>query len=828
MLKNYFTIAWRNILRNKINSTINISGLAIGMACVILIALYITDELSYDKFFGNVDHVYQVNLDANFGGQQFYTSGTPPPVGIAMKKEFPEIKAYTRMYALGAQVVSNEVAGNKTQNHFTERRIFGVDSNYLQVFDYALVQGNAAECLQKGHSVVITQEMAKRYFGNDNAIGKTLLLDQYKEPFTVTAVLKNPPEQSTFRFDMLIPMIDCPMVKQFTWSWVWGQVNTYVLLNDNIKDLPAAVAALDKKFPAMVRVQAAAAFKRIGQPLDELIKKGGKWDFHLQPFTDVHLHSANIGTSYITLGDIKYVYIFAAIAFFIIVLACVNFMNLSTAQSAKRAKEVGIRKVLGSMRVQLMRQFLAEAMLYSFISAIIALLLVVTLIPAFNQLSGKTVAFASIFHNGIWLFILLLTLVTGLLAGSYPAFYLTSFNPVSVLKGVGLFKKGANQLMRNGLVVFQFGVSIALIICTIIVFQQLRFAQNKDLGLKKDNVVILPNMEKMHNSQEETFRQQLTSMPGVANASITSDVPGVAFYGFTDFYIPVPSDPTEHLSKDITLTSLVTDEYFIPSLKMQLLSGRNFSKDFNDSTSVIVNETTVKQVGWKHPLGKYITYPGGDGQQFKVIGVVKDFNVQSLRNVVTPFALFHVSSKTNQLNTSYAIISARTTEMPALMKNIENKWKEFLPGVPFEYSFLDKDYEALYRADERMGSVFGVFTFFSILVACLGLFGLSIYTAERRTKEIGVRKVLGASVQSVVTLLSADFLKLVGLAAIVSFPVAWWAMNTWLQAFAYRINIEWWVFIASGVLALLVALCTISFHAIKAALANPVKSLRTE
>jgi len=827
MLKNYFTIAWRNILRNKVNSGINITGLAIGIACVILIVLYITDELGFDRSFSKVNRIYQVNLDANFGGQQFYTSGTPPPVGVAMQKEYPEIKAYTRMYALGTQVVSSDV-NNTKQNNFTERRIFGVDSNYLQIFDYAVKQGNANACLQKGHSIVITAEMAKRYFGNDDAIGKTLLLDQYKEPFTVTAVLQTPPEQSTFRFDMLIPMVDCRMVKQFTWSWVWGQVNTYVLLNDNIKDIPATVAALDKKFPAMVKVQAAAAFKRIGQPLDELIKKGGKWDFHLQPFTDVHLHSANIGTSYITLGDIKYVYIFAAIALFIIILACVNFMNLSTAQSATRAKEVGIRKVLGSIRGQLIRQFLTEAMLYSIISVIVALALVLLLIPAFNQLSGKQIAFGNILHNGIWLFIILLTIVTGLLAGSYPAFYLTSFNPISVLKGVGLFKKGASQLMRNGLVVFQFGVSIALIICTIVVFQQLQYAQNKDLGLKKDNVIVIPNMEKMQSNREETFRQQLTGMPGAVNASISSDVPGVAFNGFTDFYIPVPSDPSEHLSKDITLTSMVTDEYLVPSLKMQLLKGRNFSKDYNDSTSVIVNETTVKQVGWKNPIGKYLVYPGGDGQKFKVIGVVKDFNVQSLRTTVTPFALFYVSSKTNQLNTSFVIMNVHTTNMPGMMKGLESKWKSFLPGVPFEYSFLDKDYEALYRADERMGSVFGVFTFFSILVACLGLFGLSIYTAERRTKEIGVRKVLGASVQGIVSLLSTEFIKLVCIASLVAFPVAWWAMHAWLQDFAYRISLQLWVFVTAGLLALLIALCTISYQAIKAAMANPVKSLRTE
>ena len=828
MIKNYFKIAWRNILRNKVNSGINIAGLAIGIACVIMITLYIQDELKFDRFFSKADHIYQVNLDGNFGGQQFYTSGTPPPVGIAMQKEFSEIKAYTRMYALGNQIVSND-AGSKTQNHFTEKRLFGVDSNYLQVFDYGVKEGNAATCLLSPHSVVITEEMAKRYFGNEESIGKTLVLDQYKQPFTVTAVLYNPPSQSTFRFNMLVPMADCPMVKQFSWSWVWGQVNTYVVLNDNITDGAKTVAQLEKKFPAMVRVQAASAFKRIGQPLDELYKKGGKWDFHLQPITDVHLHSANIGTTNITLGDIKYVYIFSVIALFIIVLACVNFMNLSTAQSAIRAKEVGIRKVLGSVRGQLIKQFFTEAMLFSFISALCAIALVVLFLPSFNQVSGKVIRFADVFSGSTCVFVVALAIITGLLAGSYPAFYLTSFSPVSVLKGVGLFKKGGgNNVMRNGLVVFQFAVSIGLIICTIVVFQQLKFAQNKDLGLKKENVVILPNAQKMNPGEEETFRQEVSKIQGVTNATISSDVPGINFNGFTDFYVPISTDVKEKLAKDVTLTSFVVDEYFVPSLKMQLLQGRNFSKEYDDSTSVIVNETTVKQIGWKQPIGKYINYPGGDDQKFKVIGVVKDFDVQSLRSTVTPFALFHVSSKTNQLATSYVMLSLSTATLTQSMQLLESKWKQFLPAVPFEYSFLDKDYEALYHADVQMGTVFGIFTGFSILVACLGLFGLSIYTAERRTKEIGVRKVLGASVQGIVTLLSKDFLKLVFISAIVAFPVAWWAMSKWLQDFVYRIQIQWWVFALAGLLALVIALVTISFQAIKAALMNPVKSLRSE
>ena len=826
MFRNYIKIAWRNILRNKTNSIINIAGLAIGIACVVLITLYVRDELKFDRFFKNADRIYQVNLDGMMGGQGGLLSNTPPSVGPALQRTFPEIAAFTRFYVMGNEVISNG-AESKTQNHFTEKKLLAVDSNFLQVFDYAISEGNASTCLQKTHAIVLTETTAKKYFGTTHAIGKNLVLDEYKDPFEVTAILKDIPSQATIQFDLLVPMAACPPVLHFSWSWVWLQVNTYVLLNKNVSTDPASIKQLVGKFPAMVKVQAASAFKRIGQPYEEFIKKGNKWDFYLQPLTDVHLHSANISTQFLyTIGDIKYVYIFSAIAFFIIILACVNFMNLSTAQSASRAKEVGIRKVLGSMRRQLIKQFLAEAMLYSIISAVIALILVALFLPLFNTISGKALIFSDIFAGGIWLFIIALVLLTGLLAGSYPAFYLTSFNPVAVLKG-GVFKKSLSSLfIRNGLVVFQFTISIALIICTIILFQQLQFTQNKDLGLKKDNVIIIPNAEKMEPSAEVTFRQQLNSLPGVIHASITTSVPTLKSFG--DTYIPEVTAGEESLVKDISLNSFMVDEQFIPALHIQLLQGRNFSKDFNDSTSVIVNETTVKQVGWKTPLGKYMTYPGNNDQRFKVIGVVKDFDVQSVRDTVSPFVLFHHSSKTYTTGTSYLVADIKSKNTKTLLAQLSEKWKTFAPSVPFEYSFLDKNFEALYNDEQRMGTVFGIFTFLSIAVACLGLFGLSVYTAERRKKEIGVRKVLGASVQSVVNLLSTEFIQLVCAASVIAFPLAWWAMHTWLQDFAYRTPILWWVFAVAGLLALLIAILTISFQAVKAAVANPVKSLRTE
>jgi len=500
-------------------------------------------------------------------------------------------------------------------------------------------------------------------------------------------------------------------------------------------------------------------------------------------------------------------------------------MNLSTAQSATRAKEIGVRKVLGSAKLQLVKQFLTEAILYSFIATIIALVLVLLLIKPFNQVAGTALEFNFIFYWKTLLFIAALCLLTGLLAGIYPAFYLTSFNPITVLKGLTLFKNNiGNLFIRNGLVVFQFTVSIALIICTIIVFQQLKYTQNKDLGLNKENVVVIANTKRL-GSNEETFRQEITKQNGIMNASISSSIPTKNNFG--DGYVPEPTETDKPLMKDIGLSSFMVDENFIPTLKMHVLQGRNFSKEFSDSASVILNETAAKMIGWKIAVGKYLSYPGND-QRFKLIGVVKDFNVASLRETVEPFALFHTSSQTYNLNTSYISVRLQAGNINNYLQQLEDKWKNFAPNTPFDYSFLDNDFDALYRSEQRMGTVFGIFTFLSLFVACLGLFGLSVFTAERRKKEIGVRKVLGASVQSVVALLSKDFLKLILLSAVIAFPVAWFSMNKWLEDFAYRISIGWSVFIIAGFAALLIALLTISFQAIKAAIANPVKSLRTE
>lgn len=823
MIKNYFTTAWRNMMRNKTSSIINVSGLSIGIACVLTIVIYIQNELHYDKFHKDADRIFQVVLNGNMSGQEFWGGNTAPPVGAALTNNIPEIESYTRFYEPNDIVVRYEENGRSS--FFTEKNILAVDSNFLQLFGFKMLEGNAATALMKPGSVVITESIANKYFGDEKAIGKTLSMREDKRPFTVTAVLKDLPSSSSIQFEFLMPVADFPVVKRFSWSWVWRLMVCYVKLKPNVPTDKAGIQKIESKFPAVVRVQAANGFRRIGKPFDEFIKSGGKWDFHLLPLTDVHLRSGNINLPWLShISNIKYIYIFGSIALFIILLACVNFMNLSTARASSRMKEVGIRKVSGSTKAQLIKQFLSEAILYSFISSVIAVILVLLLLKGFSTIIDEPVNFQTAFTPAIWIALIGLTILIGFLAGSYPAFYLTSFKPVLVLKGKNLFSPGKRTLfLRNGLVVFQFFISTLMIIGTIVVLKQLYFFRNTDLGFNKENVVVISSSNRLA-SGEETFKQSLKQMPGVLNASITTSIPSANAFG--DSY--QPEDEGNKKSAEINLNSFMVDDAFIPTLNIKVVKGRNFSKEFNDSASVILNEEAVQQIGWKDPVGKWLEYPGGNNTRFLVIGVVKNFNVQSLQNPIVPFALFHPSSKTYGWGESNTVVRIKGGNIGNTIQQLEDQWKSFTNTEPFDYSFLDEAFDAQYRSEQRLGSIFSIFAALSIFIACLGLFGLSAFMAEKRTKEIGVRKVLGASVPNVVVLLSKDFLKLTLVASVIAFPVAWYFMNKWLEDFAYRININWTVFIIAALCTLLVALLTVSFQAIKAAIANPVKSLRTE
>ena len=824
MFKNYFKTAWRNMLRNKVSNVINVAGLSIGIACALLIAIFIQNELSYDKFHKDANRIYQVVLNGNMDGQEFWAGNTPPPVGSALVNNIPEIETYTRFYKPNNVVVRYEENG-KTDEFFTEKGVLAVDSNFLDVFSFPAVEGNATTALLKPGSVVITEDIAKKYFGNEKAIGKLILMDQSKKPFVVTAVIKNVPSQSSLQFDFLTPVADYPVVKRFSWSWVWQQMVCYVKLKSNVSNDARGIQELESKFPAVVSVQAANGFKRIGKPFDEFIKSGGKWDFHLLPIKDVHLRASDIGMPWLShISNIKYIYIFGSIALFIILLACVNFMNLSTAKAANRAKEVGIRKISGSTKTQLIKQFLSEAYLYSIISSLFAVAFVALLLQRFSSIIDEPVTLKTAFTTPIWLSLAGLTILVGLLAGSYPAFYLTSFKPVFALKGKNLLSSGKKSLIiRNALVVFQFTISTIMIIGTLVVLKQLKYFRNTDLGFNKENVVVISATNRLGES-EESFRQTISQMPGIMNASITTSIPSGSVFG--DSYQPEPENV--QTTKEIGLNSFMVDNEFIPTLRIKVFQGRNFSREYNDSASVILNEEAIKQIGWKNPIGKWLKYPGGNDTRFKVIGVVKNFNIESLRAAIMPFALFHSSSKSYGVGVSNIVAKIKSGDLNKTISSLESKWKTFVSGQPFDYDFLDAQFDAQYRSEHRLGNILSLFATLSIFIACLGLFGLCAYVAERRTKEIGIRKVLGASVQSVVVLISKDFLKLTLIASILAFPVASWMMNKWLEDFAYRINIEWTVFVVAGLSVLLISLITISFQAIKAAVANPVKNLRTE
>ncbi|MCM4161482.1 FtsX-like permease family protein [Antarcticibacterium flavum] len=822
MIRNYIKIALRNILRYKASSMINVSGLAIGLCSVILIALFIQDELQYDQFFEDSAQIFRVNVEGKMGENEFYAGYTPPPAGAKLVNNFPEIESYTRIFRPGVNVLQNS---DDQEKQFNEDNIFAVDANFLELLSYPLAKGDPKTCLAETNSIVITPQVAKKYFGEADPMGKILLYGEDKSPMKVTGVLHDLEDlPASVKFDILVPVENFGVVNYFNWSWVWLNMVTYVKVTEQAAANPGLVQHLESQFSEMLRVQAADAFKRIGQPYEEFLEKGNKWDFHMQPLADIHLHSGDIVSSITEHNNIKNLYIFGIIALFIIILACVNFMNLATAQSSRRTKEIGIRKVLGSARSQLIRQFLTEAALFSFIATMLAVLLTILFLPVFNEIAGKSIGLQNLIAPEIWMLILGLALVTAVLAGVYPAFYLTSFAPVNILKG-GIGKNFKSRFIRNELVVFQFIIAIALIISTIIVYTQLDYANSRDLGYDRENIIILNNTEKL-GAAEEAFRQEIAALPQIKSTTISSNVFTKGAFG--DFYVPETNEPGETVSQDLALSSYLVDDRFIETLDLKLKEGRGFERRFNDSLSVVINETAARQIGWENPLGKTIRYPGGQQESYTVVGVLKDFNVQSLHTPIEPFALFSKSSQSYTSPTSYITVKLNPGNPQRTIQAIEAKWQEFQANVPFEYSFLDEDLAAAYVTDRRLAKLFGIFTSLAIFVACLGLFGLVAFTAQQRTKEIGIRKVVGAGVTDIVRLLSVDFIKLVCIAVIIASPLAWYGMSRWLQDFAYRIDIAWWMFALAGSFALMIALLTVSFQAVKAAVANPVKSLRTE
>ncbi|WP_221392368.1 ABC transporter permease [Dyadobacter sp. NIV53] len=805
MFQNYFKIAWRNLLRNRAFSAINIAGLSIGLASCMLISLYVLDELSFDRYNEKADQIVRVVFKGTMQGGKINEAHVMPPTAQAIKADYPEVVAATRLRQGGFPKV---FVGNK---QYTGDPMAFVDPNFFEIFTLPLVQGNSKTALTEPNTIIITQELAEKYFARRDVLGKVVKFKDSDIAYKITGVMEKVPANSHFHYDIFISMTGLEEAKST--SWMQSEYFTYLLLQKGFD-----YRKLEAKLPQTVaKYMGPQLQKAMGVTLSEFRKSGNDIGLYLQPLTEIHLYSSasyDLGNS----GDIKYVYIFGAVAIIMLLIACINFMNLSTAGASKRAREVGVRKVMGSEKIELVWQFLLESVLLTSIALVLATIFGFIALPLFNKLSGKDLSLQLNSVPAVLSGILLFGLIVGILAGSYPAFFLSSFKPISVLKGKFTSDKGSIGL-RSGLVIVQFFISITLIIGTTVVYQQLKYIQNKKLGYNKEQVLILDSWALGKN--QEVFHDEILRDPEVINVSSSGYLPAGPSYN-NNFMI-YPEDKSTQLVKTLRYD---VDVNYIPTLGMEMAAGRNFSKEFgNDTSGVILNETAVKMMGWKNDaLNRTITNTNNDGKKntYRVIGVVKDFHFRSLHERITPLAMV-LSGGAGTM-----IIKVKTRNMTALLSKMKTQWDTFKPEIPFAYSFMDERINNTYLAEQKTGQILGVFAGLTIFVACLGLFGLATFTAEQRTKEIGVRKVLGASVTSVVALLSKDFLKLVAVAIIIATPVAWYGMNRWLQDFEYRINISWWIFALAAILSVGVALLTVSFQSIKAALMNPVKSLRSE
>ncbi len=800
MFKNYLKIAFRNVQKHKAYAFINIAGLAIGMACCILIISFITTELSYDQFHENKDNIYRLGLDASLGGNQMLMPISTAPAAPALIQEYPEVLDAVRFSPVGNVSIKDK------DLEFFEENVAFVDSSFFNVFTFPLIKGDPRTALKTAYSMVMTEDAAKKYFGDEDPIGKILKVDN-RNDYTVTGVVENSPKNSHFTFDIL-----CSFESLYAQNrermevWLSFSYYTYVLLQDNFDP-----KELENKFPALVETHMGPTLKAVG----------GKIDFFLQPLTQIHLRS-HMENEMSANSDIAYIYIFAAIALVILFIACINFMNLSTARSALRAREVGIRKVVGAERKELIRQFLGESLIYSFFSMLVAIGLAHLVLPLFSSLSGRDL---TIDYFGMpWLIPSLIGMIlfVGLAAGSYPALFLSSFQPVKVLKG--RLKAGAtNARFRSILVVGQFVISIGLIISTGVILNQLRFMKNKNLGFEKRNILVVTTSDGPARESIESIKQEFKKIPGVLNAGLTSQLPGRE--ASVSPYVPEGFSATEaQLMKGIDI-----DHDFIPTLGITIIAGRNFSPEFGTDASdaIIINEAAARKFGWTEPIGKKIEDFSGeeieDRSARTVVGVIKDIHMSSLHNLIMPLYINNESDDWDSI-----ALKISPNNVGGTIDKLRAKWSELYPNQSFDYYFLDDSLATLYESEGRLSQIFSSFTLFAIFIACLGLFGMASFTAEQRTKEIGIRKVLGASVSGVVVLLAKDFLKLVLIANILAWPLAYLAMKEWTKGFAYQAGIGVWMFVITGVLAAVIALLTVSFQSIKAALSHPINAIKYE
>lgn len=812
MLKNHIKIAWRNLKRQPFFTFLNTFGLAIGMAGGILISLYIYDELSFDKMFADANRIYRVDIDIKFGGAEMEAAQTAAPLAAAMQNDFSQVETTVRFRTQGSMLIKR----NETNDNSKELSTTFVDSTFFDMFGIKLLAGDAKSALTQPNTLVLTRSTAEKHFGSNNAIGKTLLINN-NDTYTVTGVIDDLPKNSFLRdYTIFMAMAGHPASQEDN----WGGNNFFTF----IKLIPTANIA-DIKMPLqgfLEKYMLPWAQKYFpGMTAESFAASGNYMKYYTTPLTDIHLYSTK-DFEMSANSSIQNVYILSFIGLFLILLACVNFMNLSTAHSLKKAKEVGVRKTLGSNKKELIQQFLIESGLISFISLLLAILVSIVMLPLFNQLSGKSISLP-LSNPLFWLILLVATILLGLLSGSYPAFFMSKFKPAKTLKGGGQTSVGGGNI-RNGLVVFQFAISIFLIVSTLVVFQQLKFIQGKDVGYSKDQVLLINDTYAV-GKQVNAFKEEVVRLGQVKNATLSGFLPIPSVRGNSSFF----KEGAKEQENAIQMGNWNVDEDYLPTLDIKLIAGRNFDRQRNtDSTAVIINEATLKVMGLKPEealgikISEDIDLKEGRMIYYTVIGVMKDFNFESLRENVGALGLFLEKS------TGTLAIKLKAGDFTNTISSIEGIWNRLAPGQPFSYRFMDDAFNATYDAEQRLGRIFMVFTILSILIACLGLFGLAAFNAQKRTKEIGVRKVLGASVGQITYRLTTDFLKMVGIAILISLPIGWYAMNKWLEDFSYRIEISWWILALAALLAIVVAILTVSYQSIKAAIVNPVKSLRTE
>lgn len=803
MFRNYLLVALRNISKQKFYAFINIAGLAIGISVCMLVYLYVADELSYDRFHKGYENIYRIGLHNRLAGQEILTTSSSLPVGPACVSDIPGVEEMVRIFPVGSRA---GVAFRYDEKVFSEPKVFGADSNFFSFFSFELVQGDAKTVLREVNTVVITEALARKYFGDEDPMGKILVIGNDKWPCKVTGVTRGAPSNSHIQFNAILsfPTIE----KNYFPSWSGNSIYTYIRKNPQ-----TTAASIDAGLAELVKKHVGKELEEwLGLSFEEFIRQGGIYSYVVYPIADSHLYS-DFRNDMEPSGNIQHVFIFSAIGLFVLLIACINFMNLSTARSAGRAREVGLRKTFGSEKWQMVMRFLAESVVYSLGGAVLALVIAYLVLPWFNELAGKSLTFRDLVNPTFLGTSLLLALLVGILAGSYPAFYLTSFNAVDVLKGrlqAGVKSKG----IRSALVVVQFALSAFLIVATLVVYRQLEFMRNKDLGLDTHHVIQIQNTRRLANNQK-AFRQEVLAISGVDQASFCSNVfPGIN--NTTVFRV-------RGVNHDYLARRYNADYNHTALLKLKMKEGRFFSPDVaTDSSAVVLNEAAVKEFGLESPLEAHIIDFSGDAPDtLRVIGVVQDFNFESLKLNVRPLVI-------RLADVSQNLLVRYSGNPQPVLAGLEQTWRKLADGEPFSYTFLDQDFDGLFRAELRMRNIFFILAGITLFIACMGLFALAAFTTEQRTREIGIRKVLGASVYRVALLLTREFTVLVVLALVPALIMGWYFSTQWLQEFTYRVSIGIGVYVLAAVLSVSIAWLTVGYQAFKAAKVNPAQSLRYE